>query len=230
MELQINKKPTLIHEKDTFKLFLQDKGINEQDLISPIGKAIASYNEKTTNYPAGYRGYTITAETIVGLREILKPKGFIKHSPSNIELTVNEDTKFAIHVIRGDEQTGQITGYPSSLRKKGDRTLEYFGLATSETNQLDMFQNDLPYRDSSRCQYDIWFLMLYVLKEADTGITIRAELSKPIFCSQKGFVNGFSKRYQIDVNDLNNTLLINPSENPDDGYSDDLDLDILLIS
>lgn len=228
MKLHTNTTPTLIHEKDTFKLFLQDKGIDEQDLISAIRKAIASYNEKTTNYPAGYRGYAITAEAIAGLREILKPKGFIKHSPNNIELTVNEDTKFAIYVTRGDEQTGQITGYPSSLRNKGDKTLSYLGLTTSETNQFDMFQDEFPSRDSSRCQYDVWFLMLYVLKEENTGITIRAEFSKPIYCSQKGFVNGFSKRYQIDVNDLNSTLLINPTENPDDGYSDDLDLDLLL--
>lgn len=208
--------------------FLNDREIEIQDIQAAIGRAIASYNDKTGNYPAGYRGHTITAETTVGLRESLRCKGFVKKAPSNIEVTVNEESNFGIHVIRGDEQTGQRLGYPSSLRSKGERSQSFFGLTTSETNQIDMFSDELPSHASTKCPYDIWFLMLYVLKEEDSGVTIRAELSKPEFCSQKGFVNGFSKRYLIDMSDLNNSLLIDPSDNPDNGYSDDLDLDISL--
>lgn len=211
---------------DELSTFLFSKDIELNDLTSSIGKAISVYNDTTGNYPAGYRGYTITAVTNAALREVLGNRGYEKDSPNNIELTVNKDNGFAIHVVRGDQQTGLPSGFPSTLRKKGELSVEFFGLATSAINQSDMFSDYLPKYGSVKCPYDIWFLMLYAMKDDNGGIIIKAELSKPHSCSQKGMVNGFSKRYMIGMSDYNNSMIIESSDNPDKGFSDDIELDI----
>jgi hypothetical protein len=217
---------SVVSTSDELNTFLLGKGVELNDLRSSIGKAMAAYNDTTGNYPAGYRGYTITAITNVSLREILGYKGYEKDSPSNIELTVNKDNGFAIHVVRGDLQTGLPSGFPSTMRCKGERSLDFFGLTTSETNQLDMFSDELPKYGSANCPYDVWFLMLYTLINSNDGIIIRAEFSKPQFCSQKGFVNGFSKRYMIDMTDFSHSMIIDFADSHDAVFSDDIELDI----
>ncbi|MDF2184109.1 hypothetical protein O1O06_04920 [Grimontia hollisae] len=209
--------------------FLFGKGLEIEDLTQSISRAIAAYNNTTKNHPATYRGFMITAETNVALREILAARGYVKKAPSNIEITVSDEHKFGIHVLRGDQETGMLSGYPCSLRAKGVLSQEFFGLTTSATNQIDMFSEELPNHTSPKCPYDIWFLMLYVIKDEHSGVTIRAELSKPEYCSQKGIINGFSKRYLIDMQSFMDTLIIDLDESPDEGFSDDLDIDISLM-
>lgn len=222
--MQQNNKTVLT--SDELSDFLLSKGIELNDLRGSIGKAIAAYNDTTGNYPASFRGYTISAITTVSLRDILSNKGYEKHSPHNIELTLNKDNGFAIHVVRGDQQTGLPSGYPSTERAKGERSLDFFGLKTSATNQPDLFQDELTLRKLPNCPYDIWFLMIYISKNIDGEVIIRAEFSKPESCSQKGMINGFSQRYIIDMNDFSNNMIIGLTDDPSDSFSDDIDLDI----
>ncbi|MFA0122676.1 hypothetical protein AB4400_14780, partial [Vibrio sp. 10N.261.48.A2] len=83
----------------------------------------------------------------------------------------------------------------------------------------------LPDYSLNNCPFDVWFLLLNAEKKSE-GLDIKAELSKPVFCSQKGFVNGFSKRFMIDMSDFNSGLIIDTDESATDGFSDDIDLDI----
>ncbi|ENK2913172.1 hypothetical protein AB3D14_000782 [Vibrio alginolyticus] len=218
-------KHKIVDSSDELESFLQTKGLSAFNLKHAIGEAVAAYNNSTSDEPAGYRGYTITAKATLSLRQSLKPLGFKKEAPHNIELTAHNDTKFAIHICRGDEQSGISTGFPATMRPKGPRSQEYFGLVTSDIGQMDMFAEDLPDYSLNNCPYDVWFLLLNAEKTKD-GLEIKAELSKPVFCSQKGFVNGFDTRFMIDMSDFNSGLLIDTDENADDGFSDDIDLDI----
>lgn len=220
-----NNITTIESASDELEVFLNSKGVSASDLKYSIQQAVIAYNSTTTDEPAGYRGYTITAKATLALRQVLKPLGFSKESPHNIELTANKENKFAIHICRGDEQAGMQSGFPSTMRAKGPRSQEFFGLTTSDINQIDMFQEDLPNNSVSSCPFDVWFLLLNAEKTQE-GLNIKAELSKPVFCSQKGFVNGFSKRFVIDMSDFNSGLLIDTNENSEDGFSDDIDLDI----
>ncbi|KJY82556.1 hypothetical protein TW81_12765 [Vibrio galatheae] len=218
---------TLDTNPETLEMFLNEKNLSTQQVKHAIQQGIAHYNNTTSDEPAGYRGYTISAKATLALRQSLKPFGFKKESPYNIELTANNDNKFAIHICRGDEQAGLPSGYPSTMRPKGPRSQEYFGLATADINQIDMFADELPnYSSNNLCPFDVWFLLLNVEKSKDEGLIVKAELSKPIFCSQKGFVNGFSKRFMIDMTDFNSGLLIDTGESPESGFSEDIDLDI----
>ncbi|HDY7720036.1 MULTISPECIES: hypothetical protein [Vibrio harveyi group] len=218
-------KNTIVSTGDELELFLRGKGIALNDVKTSIRTGIAAYNDTTSNYPATFRGHTISAITNVSLRELLGYQGYEKDSPNNIELTVNKENGFGIHVVRGDAQTGLLSGYPATLRKKGELSLDFFGLKTSEHGQIDMFAEELPTYGSPKCPYDVWFLMLYTSFDGD-NLRVRSELSKPIFCSQKGFVNGFSRRYLIDMTDYGDSLIIEPDHISDEGFSEDIEINI----
>ncbi|MBD1567972.1 hypothetical protein [Aliivibrio sp. S10_S31] len=224
---KINNNQIISNDPNNLDDFLQEKGVSVQHIKYAISQAIIAFNNTTSDEPAGYRGHTITAKATLALRQSLKPLGFKKESQHNIELTANSDNKFAIHICRGDEQAGVPTGYPSTLREKGPRSQAYFGLITSDINQIDMFPGTLPNYSSANCPFDVWFLLLNAQKK-EGGIEIKAELSKPVFCSQKGFVNGYSKRFMVDMFDFNSGIIIDTDEDTNDGFSDDIDLDILM--
>jgi hypothetical protein len=223
--MQIIDNQIISTDTDELDSFLQEKGVTIDHIKHAVREAVTAFNSTTSDEPAGYRGYTITAKATLALRQGLKPIGFKKEAPHNIELTANSDNKFAIHICRGDEQAGISSGYPSTMRAKGPKSQEYFGLITSDISQLDMFSEYLPDYSLKNCPFDVWFLLLNAEKTSE-GLEIKAELSKPVFCSQKGFVNGFSKRYIIDMSDFNSGLIIDTGENANDSFSDDIDLNI----
>ncbi|WP_153447953.1 hypothetical protein [Vibrio algicola] len=145
--------------------FLQEKGVSIDHIKHAVSEAVIAFNSTTSDEPARYRGYTITAKATLALRQSLKSLGFKKEAPHNIELTANSDNKFAIHICRGDEQAGISSGYPSTMRAKGPRSQEFFGLITSDISQIDMFPEDLPDYSLNNCPFDVWFLLLNAEKK-----------------------------------------------------------------
>lgn len=206
---------------EDFDVFFQDQGLSIDIIKAAISYAMSEYANTTSNDVATFRGYTISANVVRKLRDILAHKGFKKESIQNVELTIFNN--FAIHVARGDEQTGLKDGHPGSCRAKGEVSRKVLGLKVADINQIDMFDEHLPKYDTNHL--DLWILLLFPEKDTNGDLKkIRVELSKPLSISQNGFINSFSPRFIIDCEEQ--LIKDNVVDNIDDNFSDDIDIDI----
>lgn len=208
-------------QNEDFDTFFKPQGLSEDIIKTAVSFAMSEHANTTSNDVATFRGYLISASVVRKLRDILAPIGFKKENIQNVELTALDN--FAIHVARGDEQTGLKNGHPSSNRAKGDVSRQVLGLKVAHTNQFDMFEDHLP--TYSNNHYDLWVLLLFPEKDTNGDLKkIRVELSKPLSISQNGVINSFFPRFIIDCEEQ--LIKDNIADNIDDNFSDDIDIEI----
>lgn len=189
---------------------LSHKALVEQAIMR--GKS-ATYSI-TDNYPKASPGTTFYSEVIASLRELLIPEGFEKLSISNIELTVSRELGFALYFCRGDEQTGIESGMPKSLRKKGNAAKNVLGLVTHYPLLPEL--DDVPQADIS-----IWAITIFADFKNDS---YRAELGVPTNIDQRGYIDNFSHRIMLDLNNEIPTPSI--TDKPIE-FTEDVDIEII---
>lgn len=195
-------------------------GIPEQSLLTKIvTRAIAQWRSATTpNHPLTTKGHDFYSESIVSSRELLKTFGFTPWSKSNVELIINEEKGVAIYCCRGCDQTGLPECRPSTLRPRGDFTVELLGLQEiKNAPNLDLFPKT---RTTSPLDLDVWILLSYVELSNETP-TVRVELSKPK-SHHRGVINDFETRIILDTTTRDLVQEISHEES----FSPDIDFDL----
>ena len=217
-------------KKEIIEVQLFDEGINskleaifdipDQHLLTQIAdRATAKWRSATTpNHPKTAKGQDFYSESIVSSREILKPYGFVAWSENNVELLLNKEKGVAIYCCRGCDQTGLTDGRPSTLRPKGEFTLELMKLKeTKDIENLDLFGTE---KDTSPQDLNIWVLLTYI-ESTDDAPVVRTELSKPT-SHYKGKINGFETRIILDCSPKK----LVTEQTHEESFNQDIDFDL----
>lgn len=130
-----------------------------------------------------------------------------KNNEGGLCRTVDPDGRMAIVVSSGSPETGNPKGHPTTLYRKGKRSLE--GLRTNQS-QLELFESE-----AAGTAPMLWFLLIYV-----DGEDVLVELSLPLDVDGDGHVDDWLTR-----------IVVRPDPSPGDGtrqkIDEDLDIDVL---
>jgi hypothetical protein len=151
-------------------------GLKERQAVSPLA-------------PPAFSGTTQWAETIVGARLTLIPKGWTRDDSHNFSRTVSPDERVAIVVATGDERTGIATAEPATRHPKGSET----GAAVEKNAQIPLFSLG----NSPVPQCETWVLLL-----CTTDLEMRYELSRPKKQNADGRITAWSDRIIFPAIDL----------------------------
>jgi hypothetical protein len=136
--------------------------------------------------PPSYPGVTQWAETIVGSRLLLIPKGWVPNDAHNYSRIINPDATIAIVVATGDEQTGIASAEPRTKYPKGPETaaavqankqMEFPGLAIAALDKV------------AGSEIETWILL-----PSTNDFEMRYELSRPKAQDKDGRVIAWSDR------------------------------------
>lgn len=188
---------------------LEQLGVNEGALREAVRQGHLQRARLTLNHPVLYHGSNMWGETVAGLREQLRPLGWIRQDIGCYALTVHEELQLAITVASGDEGTGNPHAHPCNRSKKGRNTVD----AIEANRQIEMFE--LPPPESQDDGYDkqTWMLMHYtdMLKGE-----IRLELSRPSSISKDGKISEWAERIILNSIPFDDELVeIYPLSGPD---------------
>lgn len=151
---------------------------------------------------------------IVGeLRQQLElEQGWEIADPKNSPRIVSPDGAFAVAVIAGDADTGNVAvDHPGTLRKRGPATID-----AVNANQLTLF--DVPAGSGPAGSADIptWVLLYF---RSDDPSEIRAELSFPTVID-KGWIDFWKKRIVLE------SIPIEAKIQPRDAGGEDVPFDV----
>ena len=187
-------------------------GLSQTDFRQAISAANISRSDETANSTKGYAGTNFYHKLIKALRDILAPKGFEAFAYRGVEMTLNE--QLAIVVCKGDQSTGDINQSPFSAYKKGNMSLELFGLVQDDNpDQKALFDKASALKTNhGKLQLeldgkkrDVWILMHYSEK-LDTGdYHVAAELSQPATYDNRGYINSFNERIILNLEETEPT-------------------------
>jgi hypothetical protein len=136
--------------------------------------------------PPSYPGVVQWAETIIGSRMILIPRGWTPNDAHNFSRIVNPEGTIAIIVATGDEHTGIATAEPRTKYPKGPETtaavlaneqMEFPGLA------IAAFESPT----APKCE-------TWILLPSTNDFEMRYELSRPKAQDKEGRVVSWSDR------------------------------------
>lgn len=177
-----------------------------QDFAQIIQTANFARSDETANSTKIYAGTNFYHNLVKAIRDLLATKGFTAHSHRNIELALHDN--IAIGVCKGDEDTGNPSQPPHSAYKKGDITLKLLGLKQDDNPQQEKLlpnteklhvtggKLQLTLDDKER---DVWVLVHYSEKLSHGEYLVKAELSQPTTYDNKGYINSFSNRIILDL-------------------------------
>ncbi len=167
-------------------------GVSRDALMEAINQGHMRRTMLTPNHPNIFPGLVMWGECVAGLRNQLRPLGWVRHVLGNYESTVNYDTKLAIAVASGDEATGLLHATPSNRSRKGRNTVN----AIEANRQDDLFPELLTsHIDIAQPEnQDTWILLHHtdILKKE-----IRVEFSKPWSIGEDGKIKLWSERIII---------------------------------
>jgi hypothetical protein len=136
--------------------------------------------------PPSYPGTTQWAETIVGSRVHLIPKGWTPNDDHNFSRIVNPKETVAIVVATGDEHTGIATGEPRTRYPKGPETTA----AVKANVQMELPGLAIAHFDAiSPPTLETWIALL-----SYNEFECRYELSRPLEQDKEGRVIAWSDR------------------------------------
>lgn len=193
------------HERNA-KLFLL--GLDEATIAAVVLYGLKARQGVSPLAPPAFSGTTQWAETIVGCRLTLVPKGWSHDDSHNFSRTVSPNGGVAIVVATGDERTGIATAEPATKHSKGSETE-----AAVERNAQIMIPGLAV--ASSVAQCETWVLLL-----CTTDYEMRYELSRPQKQNADGRVTKWSDRIIFPPIDLD-SLPGRDDEGRDDDDDDD---------
>ncbi|MDD5271902.1 MAG: hypothetical protein PHU14_04200 [Methylovulum sp.] len=181
-------------------------------LIETLKKGQAARNTATKYDPPNTAGNNAHSGTVRALREFLIPLGWIKNQIRNVSLTSNPQNSVSIVVYSGDINVGidDNGATPSTRNRKGKQAQLY------TQKNFDIFDTFYEY-DIEKPEYETWVLLYYYDSK---NAQIRAELSLPINMSNRGYIDGWSKRIIL------GPILLNKTTPPDFDNSQDFDIPI----
>lgn len=198
--------PLIIKEQRDVESQLQSlANLSLQDFQQIIQTANFARSDETANSTKTYAGTNFYQILVKTIRDTLATKGFTPHSHRNIELALNE--QIAIAVCKGDEDTSNPNQQPRSHRKKGDVTLNLFGLNQDNNPQQEKLFPDTEklHTSGGKLQLtldgkerDVWVLFHYSERISDGEYRVKAELSQPATYDNNGYINSFAKRIILD--------------------------------
>jgi hypothetical protein len=167
-----------------------------------------------------YAGLTQWAETTHRLRERQIPQGWAPSDDSNYSLIVSPNSRIAIAVASGDENTGLIDGCPSTSSPKGPLTV-----SAVAAHQLALALPIPPEMREILAAFEVdpnretWLLLTH-WSERDGSVEVRAELSLPLDIAENQKVIGWRERIILPPTDLG-PVEIEPSPR-----TPDIDIDV----
>ncbi len=155
---------------------LEELGLDQKELREAVRQGQFAFFTCTENHPPIARGIWAWGETVRALREYLLPKGWKSSDEKNYSLVISPDSRIAIAVCTGDENTGVPSATPSNKAHKGPSTMEAI-----RYNQLELglppetSLPSLPARtDYHQNQQVTWILLVHRATDE-----VRCELSLP---------------------------------------------------
>lgn len=189
---------------------LAQLGTSETALREAINQGHLHRSRLTPNHPRIFPGLEMWGWCVAGLRDQLRPLGWVAHVSSNYESTVNDSLGLAIAVASGDEATGVAGLHPSNRSKKGRNTVD----AVGANRQGDMFADLLPEAMArpSIHNHDTWILLHHtdVSKKE-----IRIEFSKPWDIGEDGRITSWSERIILSCISFDEDIRIEDFTEPD---------------
>lgn len=175
-------------ESDEVAARLEELGVSEASLREAINQGHLQRARLTPNHPRIFPGLEMWGWCVAGLRDQLRPLGWVAHVAGNYESTVNNALDLAIAVASGDEATGIAHSHPSNRSKKGKNTVE----AVEGNRQEDMFFELLPEKiTTASSNHDTWILLHHTDVHKKE---IRIEFSKPWDIGEDGKITSWAER------------------------------------
>jgi hypothetical protein len=192
------------HERDARLYAL---GLDEATVVEIVLYGLKARQGVSPLAPPIFAGTTQWAETIVGARLTLVPKGWSHDDSHNFSRTISPNGRVAIVVTTGDERTGIATAEPATRHSKGSET----EAAVERNAQIPipgLADTSLP------PQCETWVLLLCA-----TDLEMRFELSRPKKQNADGRITSWSDRIIFPTIDLESL----PGRDEDDRNDDDDD-------
>jgi hypothetical protein len=199
----------VVSEPDEVVKRLEVLGVSEALLKEAINQGHLQRARLTPNHPRIFAGLEMWGWCVAGLRDQLRPLGWVAHVASNYESTVNDRLDLAIAVASGDEATGFSHLRPSNRSKKGLNTVD----AVEANRQGDLFLELLPAEKlSGPSNHDTWILLHHtdVLKKE-----IRMEFSKPWDIGSDGKITSWAERIILSSISFDDDILLGELIEPD---------------
>lgn len=170
---------------------VEDLGLTVKTLQDALLAGEGGASNMAEFHPVGAAGSVRWFDTVGELRQQLEREhGWKIADPKNSPRIVSPDSTFAVAVIAGDEDTGNVdVDHPGTARKRGPATTD-----AVNANQLTLF--DVPAGSESSGSADIptWVLLYF---RSDDPSEIRAELSFPTEIV-KGEISRWEKRIVLE--------------------------------
>lgn len=184
--------PKVFQDPDEIPAQLAELGLTVDMVRGAVDNGYRAKAACTANDPLAFPGTAFWARTTSGLREQLRPRGWLPRCEEGYELVVNPEGTMAIVVATGDDATGIATRTPKTNRPKGQKTIE-----AVETNrgQIDLFASGETAEEHRQRDGDwvTWFLLIKDLRVGDRHF-VRAELSLPAEMGDDGRVERWERR------------------------------------
>src|ERR1700722_1230643 len=168
---------------------LSELGLRQEILIEAVQRGQAARASCTPNHPAPFPGIAAWAETVAGLRELLRPDGWVRLDSGNLPLTVDAAGRVSVVVSTGDENTGNPKVSPCTRSSKGPRTAN---AVTVNALQMELFDLRLRPEDLDDSNGKMTFVLLFS-RDSKTD-EVRSELSRPIAMNEEGHVSEWAER------------------------------------
>jgi hypothetical protein len=169
-------------------------GINQPDLVMAVRAAEIERRSCSSLEPSVAPGFKAWAAGFRTLAEQLVPRGWVKTETKGLPRILNPDTRIAVAVVTGDEETGLSPGAPRSKSPRGPQSVL---IVRSNEIQLNLFEarrfRPLP----AEAEQITWWLLM-----ASSGDTVRAELSLPVGVGEDSRLATWKERIIIELGDL----------------------------
>lgn len=199
----------VLSESDEVAARLEELGVTEAALREAINQGHLQRARLTPNHPRIFPGLEMWGWCVAGLRDQLRPYGWVAHVAGNYESTVNNDLELAVAVASGDDATGVTHSHPSNRSKKGKNTVE----AVETNRQGDLFSELLPEQSqASPSNHDTWILLHHTdVRKKE----IRIEFSKPWDIGEDGKITSWSERIILSSISFDDDISIEDFIEPD---------------
>jgi hypothetical protein len=192
---------------------LAELGLTEEGLLQVVRRGHTARLGCTPNHPPLTPGILAWAETVCGLRELLKPEGWTRCDDGNWPLTINLAGDTALSVATGNEATGRASGSPATKSSKGPRTED---AVVTNALQLNLFEQAQDIPDAlDGADRTTWFLLIHFDHMEQE---LRSELARPIAMNRERKVDGWAERIILSAIDVGGTdISIESGGGPDGG-------------
>lgn len=196
---------------------IEKLGLKPEWLQRVCMRALAAYNQKTTNDALIAGGLYTYLEAVKSLRDELCPKGWLKKARNNVELVTNLEKGLSVMVSSGNSDTGMKHGNPPKTKNpKGIQTQKYVLL-----NNKQMVIPSMK-RSIKSVSFSHTWILLYHIDEGKKQM--RLELSLPVKMDMDGLrINSWRKRIIITPIDFTNSPELNSLKQE---FSPDIDIDL----